>query len=138
MYILGKIYQTDNTFQELMNSGNFTIISNDSIKNEILTVDKLYKKLEYTEDHFRYDAEIALYDPSYDMVDIHSLSNNYIFQKSAGNEGALGSVNENDFREMLKDQRQKNGFAFAAMYFNEMNVNLAMIKEKRAYYFVNR
>ena len=53
--------------------------------------------------------------------------------------GALGNVDEDDFRETLKDQMQKNGFAFAVMYFNGMNETLEMIKEKkRENYFVNR
>ncbi|MBO6793044.1 DUF6090 family protein [Polaribacter sp.] len=130
VYTWQRFYQTDNTFQELMNSGNFAIISNDSIKNELLTVDKLYKKLKYSEDHFRYDAEITLYEPSYGMTDIYSLSNNYFYQKSNGTTGSLGNLDEDDFREMLKDQKQKNGFAFAAMYFNGMNKTLEMIKER--------
>lgn len=130
VYTWQRFYQTDNTFQELMNSGNFAIISNDSIKNELLTVDKLYKKLKYTEDHFRYDAEITLYEPSYAMTDIHSLSNNYFYQKSDGKNGFLGNLGEDDFREMLKDQKQKNGFVFAAMYFKGMNTALLNIKEK--------
>ncbi len=130
VYTWQRFYQTDNTYQELMNSGNFAIISNDLIKNELLTVDKLYKKLKYTEDHFRYDAEITLYEPSYRMTDIHSLSNNYFYQKSDGKDGILGNLNEDDFREMLKDQKQKNGFAFAAMYFKGMNKALLKIKEK--------
>lgn len=130
VYTWQRFYQTDNTFLELMNSGNFAIISNDSIKNELLTVDKLYKKLKYTEDHFRYDTEITLYEPSYRTIDIYSTSNNYFYQKSDGEEGVLGNLNEDDFREMLKDQTQKNGFAFAAMYFKGMNKSLLKIKEK--------
>ena len=120
-----------------MNSGNFAIISNDSIKNELLSVDKLYKKLKYIEDHFRYDTEITLYEPSYRTTDIYSLSNNYFYQKSDGKEGVLGNLNEDDFREMLKDQTQKNGFAFAAMYFKGMNRSL-LKRKKQKYNFVDR
>ncbi|MCF7559432.1 DUF6090 family protein [Sabulilitoribacter multivorans] len=130
VYTWQRFYQIDNTFQELMNSGNFAIISNDSIKSKLLTVDKLYKKLKYSEDHFRYDAEITLYEPSYEMTDIHSLSNNYFYQNSDGKNGFLGNLSEDDFREMLKDQKQKNGFVFAAMYFKGMNTMLLNIKEK--------
>lgn len=130
VYTWQKFYQIDNTFQELMNSGNFAIISNDSIKNELLTVNQQYKKLKYTEDHFRYDAEITLYEPSYRMTDIHSLSNNYFYQRSNGKNGFLGNLSEEDFKEMLKDQKQKNGFVFAAMYLKGMNRTLLNIKEK--------
>ncbi|WP_179345510.1 DUF6090 family protein [Winogradskyella ursingii] len=96
-----RFYQTDNTFKELMNSGNLAIITNDTIKNELLALDKLYKKLKYTEDHFRFDAEITLYEPSYGMTDIHSLSNNYSNQRSNGKEDFLGNLSDNDFRETI-------------------------------------
>lgn len=129
VYTWQRFYQTDNTFQELMNSGNFAIISNEAIKNQLLSIEKLYKKLKYSEDHFRYDAEITLYEPSYEMTDIHALSNNYFYQKSNGKEGFLGDLNEEHFREMLNDQKQKNGFVFAAMYFKGMNRTLLTIKE---------
>jgi hypothetical protein len=130
VYTWQRFYQIDNTFQELMNSGNLAIISNDSIKNELLTLDKLFKKLKFTEDHFRYDTEITLYEPSYEMTDIYTLSNNYFYQKSGGKKGAKGNLNDDNFREILKDQKQKNGFAFAAMYFTGMNRSLMDIKEK--------
>ncbi len=130
VYTWQRFYQIDNTFQELMNSGNFAIISNDSIKSKLLNADKLYKKLKYSEDHFRYDAEITLYEPSYEMTDIYSLSNNYFYQKSEGKKGILGDLNEDDFRELLNDQKQKNGFVFAAMYFKGMNTMLLNIKEE--------
>ncbi|GLR19579.1 DUF6090 family protein [Portibacter lacus] len=130
VYTWQRFYQIDNTFQELMNSGNFEIISNDSIKNGLLTVNQLYKKLKYSEDHFRYDAEITLYEPSYRMTDIYSLSNNYFYQKSNGQNGNLGNLTESDFKEVLNDQTQKNGFAFAAMYFKGWNSQLLNIKEK--------
>ncbi len=64
------------------------------------------------------------------MTDIYSLSKNYFYQKSDGKEGFLGNLSEEDFREMLNDRTQKNGFAFAAMYLKGMNSSLLNIKEK--------
>ena len=78
VYTWQKFFQIDNTFQELTNSGNLSIISNDSIKNGLLNLETAYKKLKYEEDHFRYDSEVMLYEPSYGILDINSLIKNFM------------------------------------------------------------
>lgn len=60
VYTWHKFFQINNTFQELTNSGNLSIISNDSIKNSLLNLETLYKKLKYEEEHFRYDSKVML------------------------------------------------------------------------------
>ena len=79
-----------------------------------------YKKLKYNEDHFRYDAEVTLYEPSYEMLDINSMAKNYFYQLSEGKMGDLGDLKKDDFKDMFKDQKQKNGFAFAVFEFSKM------------------
>lgn len=46
IYTWQKFYQNNNTYQELVNSGNLSQISNDSIKNILLNIESLYKKNE--------------------------------------------------------------------------------------------
>ena len=131
IYTWQRFFQIDNTFQELINSGNLSIISNEEIKKRLLNLDVLYKKLNYNEDHFRYDAEVTLYEPSYGMIDIQTLVDNYIYQLSGGQAGALVDVEANaNYQEMLKDQKQKNGFAFAALEFSSMISRFEVMKEK--------
>ena len=43
IYTWRKFFQINNTFQELVNSGNLALISNDSIKGTLLNMDTLYK-----------------------------------------------------------------------------------------------
>jgi hypothetical protein len=45
IYSWQKFYQSNNTFQELLNSGNLAIISNDEIKNILLNIEAHYKKI---------------------------------------------------------------------------------------------
>jgi hypothetical protein len=130
IYMWQSFYLIDNTYQELKNSGNFAIISNNSIKNGLLNLDLLYKKLKYTEDHWRYDAEQTLHPGSYEKQDINSMSKNYIFQLSNGNMGAFGNLTNESFGNMLEDQKQKNGFAFAALNFAGMNEIFLKMNEK--------
>lgn len=121
IYSWQSFYLIDNTYQELKNSGNFAIISNNSIKNGMLNLDLLYKKLKNTENHWRNDAEQTLHPGSYEKHDINSMSKNYVFQLSNGKMGVRGNLTEKSFGDIFNDQKQKNGFAFAALNFGNMN-----------------
>ena len=127
IYIWQKFSQHDNTFQELINSGNLALISNDSIKNGLLNLQALYKKLKYEEEHFRYDAEVLLYEPSYGILDLNPIVKNFTYQVSKGQAGENIALPKANYEAMLKDIKQKNGFVmavyeFSVMYmqFNEM------------------
>ena len=130
IYTWKSFYLIDNTYQELKNSGNFAIISNDSIKNDLLNLDLLYKKLKHTENHWRKVAEQTLYPGSYEKQDISSMSRNYLFQMSNGKMGVFGNLTEETFGDIFTDQKQKNGFALAILDFGGMNGTLMeMIKK---------
>ena len=128
IYTWQRFFQIDNTFQELINSGNLAIISNDSIKNTLLNIESLYKKIKYNEDHFRYDAEVTLYEPSYSMLDIYPISKNYFYQLTNGAMGELVDLKKENFEMMLTDLKQKNGFAFAVLEFTTMNQGFEEMK----------
>jgi DNA-binding Lrp family transcriptional regulator len=128
IYTWKRFFQINTTFQELTNSGNLALISNDSIKNGLLNMEALYKKIKYNEDHFRYDAEVTLYGPSYEMLDIDPMVKNYLYQVSGGEIGELAELSKSDFEKMLLDIKQKNGFAFAVLEFTGMNLQFKSMK----------
>jgi hypothetical protein len=57
------------------------------------------------------------------------MGENYLHKISNGNMGSLAELNKSRFEKMLKDQRQKNGFAFAVIEFSKMNIQLETMKE---------
>jgi hypothetical protein len=128
IYTWRKFYQINNTLQELTNSGNLNLISNDSIKNNLLNLETLYKKLKYEEEHFRYDAEIMLYEPSYKILDLNPIVKNYAYQVSKGQAGEDVDLPRENFELMLKDLNQKNGFVMATYEFFVMNQQLEEMK----------
>ncbi len=128
IYTWRKFYQINNTFQELTNSGNLALISNDSIKNTLLNLETLYKKLKYEEEHFRYDAEIMLYEPSYKILDLNPVVKKYTYQVSNGQAGEDVQLPRANFELMLKDLNQKNGFVMATYEFSFMNQQLEVMK----------
>jgi len=129
IYIWQKFSQQDNTFQELVNSGNLALISNDTIKNELLNLQSLYKKLKNEEEHFRYDAEILLYEPSYAVLDLNPIVKNFTYQVSNGQAGENIELSRTNYEALLKDIKQKNGFVMAVFEFSVMNVQFNEMKE---------
>ena len=128
IYIWQKFSQHDNTFQELINSGNLALISNDSIKNGLLNLQALYKKLKYEEEHFRYDAEVLLYEPSYGILDLNPIVKNFTYQVSKGQAGENIALSKANYEAMLKDIKQKNGFVMAVYEFSVMNMQFNEMK----------
>ena len=129
IYIWQKFTQQDNTFQELVNSGNLALISNDTIKNGLLNLQSLYKKLKNEEEHFRYDAEILLYEPSYAVLDLNPIVKNFTYQVSEGQAGENIALPRANYEAMLKDIKQKNGFVMAVYEFSVMNAQFNEMKE---------
>lgn len=128
IYTWQKFSQINNTFQELINSGNLALISNDSIKGILLNMESLYKTLKNEEAHFRYDAEILLYEPQYSMMDMNPIVQNYMYQVSNGAAGERRKLSQEQFGAMLKDTKQKNGFVMAVYEFSVMNQQLSQMK----------
>ena len=128
IYIWQKFSQQDNTFQELVNSGNLALISNDSIKNGLLNLQSLYKKLKNEEEHFRFDAEVLLYEPSYGVLDLNPVVKNFTYQVTGGQAGENVALPRANYEAMLKDLKQKNGFVMAVYEFSVMNMQFNEMK----------
>ena len=121
IYTWRKFFQINNTFQELTNSGNLALISNDAIKGVLLNMETSYKLLKDEEAHFRYDAEILLYEPSYNMIDMNDVVQNYTYKMTNGTMGENRALSQEEFDNMLNDIKQKNGFVMAIYEFGVMN-----------------
>lgn len=128
IYTWQKFTQINNTFQELINSGNLALISNDSIKGTLLNMESLYNTMKNEEAHFRYDAEVLLYEPQYNMMDMNPIVQNYMYQVSDGAMGERRELSKIQFGEMLKDTKQKNGFVMAVYEFTVMNQQFRQMK----------
>ena len=129
IYSWRKFFENNNTYQELINSGNFALLSNDSIKNTLLNLETLYKKLKDEENHFRYDSEILLYEPSFEMIDHNLVVENYKYHLSNGEIGSKLPLQRAQFEAMLLDIKQKNGFAMAIFEFEVMNQQFESMKQ---------
>ncbi|WP_445383080.1 DUF6090 family protein [Robiginitalea sp. IMCC43444] len=62
VFIWDTFVPNNNTFKELLSSGNLSLIKNDSIKNGLLELEKLYAEIATGEFHMRREYEVYLYD----------------------------------------------------------------------------
>jgi len=129
IYSWQKFYQSNNTFQELVNSGNLALISNESIKTRLLDIESLYKKMKSEEDHFRFDTEKLIYEPLYELMDLQQLVNNFEYRVSGGKSGKDVILTAAYFEDYLNSQKLKNGFAMTILEFGTMNEQMRMMKQ---------
>ena len=129
VYIWYKFMLEENTYQELVNSGNLAIISDDSIKSGLLDLQTRYRKLKNEEDHYRYDTEVLLYEPAYEMLDMDPLMKNYAFRASNGQAGEDVQLSRPLYENMLRSMKHKNGFVMAIYEHTVMNGQLTEMKD---------
>lgn len=125
--------KNDNTYQELINSGNLAIISNDSIKDILINSQLAYKQISFLETHMQYDFENYIYPIYFSITDLESDISNYTFQVSNGMAGVRTKLSKEKIELLLKNQTFKNGFVLSI--FNNKNLiieytNLILMTEK--------
>ncbi|WP_420316973.1 DUF6090 family protein [Ekhidna sp.] len=128
IYTWERFFQTNNTFKELVNTGNFALISNEDIKAGLLNLEAQYLLMKATEAHFRFDSEVALFLPSYESVDHYKLYKNYLYRTTNGQMGENTEIKREDLAQ-LDDLRQKNGFVMALAEFTKMNQQMVEMKQ---------
>jgi hypothetical protein len=62
--------QNDNTYQELVNSGQLSIISNKDIKDQMQNMQSSFKTIAFVENEMQQDFESYLYDPFFSIADV--------------------------------------------------------------------
>jgi hypothetical protein len=105
--------KNDNSYQELINSGNFSIISNDSIKNLLLNMQLSYKQISAIEAHMQYDFENYMYPIYFSITDLEADISNYTFQVSKGTEGVNTKLSKEKIELLLNNQTYKNAFVLS-------------------------
>lgn len=130
IYTWRKFFQNNNTFQELVNSGNLSLINNDSIKTKLLNLEMLYKITKDEEEHFRFDSEELLFKPYFSIVDSNPLVENFKYQVSNGQVGQNIEIPIKEIEKILGDLAQKNGFVMAAFEFGVLKNQFEIMKQK--------
>src|SRR5210317_565262 len=129
IYNWQKFWQNNNTFQELVNSGNLALISSDAIKKSLFDIESIYKKMKSEEDHYRFDTEKLLYEPLYELMDLNPMVANFEYRVSNGSAGEDITLTAEYFSDFLENTKIKNGFVMTVLEFNTMNGQMREMKE---------
>jgi hypothetical protein len=121
IYNWEKFYQNDNTFKELINSGNLALLNNETIKKHLLDIEAVYKKLKSEEAHYRFDTEKNIYEPVYKLMDLNPMVNDFMYQISEGKQGKTGVLSSEYYADFFESTLLKNGFILTILEFNKMN-----------------
>ena len=116
-----RYYQKINTYEELVNSGNLGLITNQKIKNGLMDLMLLYEKMKGDEDHMRFDFEGFIYTPFFESVDIEPMAENYAFAMTQGQAGSEQPLSREDIEKLLRDIRLKNGFTLVVYMMRVLN-----------------
>jgi hypothetical protein len=108
-----EFQRNNNTFLELINSGNLTIISNDSIKNGLLNLDLIYKKIISNREHLRNDLEQYFYNPWFESVDLDPLAQSFVFYVNNGEFDKNTELSRQELDRLLNNTLFKNGFVLS-------------------------
>ena len=125
VYTRKTFIPTNNTYKELLSSGNLNYITNDSIKEYLMELDKMYVQINNSEYHMYREYEEYLYNTSVEHADMINL---FDFQETAES-GELVFVAPSQiprdtlipqYKSLFKENAIKNGLKLAVMN----NVNL--------------
>ncbi|WP_179344740.1 DUF6090 family protein [Winogradskyella ursingii] len=108
-----EFQRNNNTFLELLNSGNLTIISNDSIKNGLLNLDLIHKEIISNREHLRNDLEQYFYNPWFTTVDLDPLAQSFVFYTNNGKFDNKIELSNQELEKLLNDRVFKNGFVLS-------------------------
>ncbi len=108
-----EFQRNNNTYLELINSGNLTIISNDSIKNGLLNLDLVYKRIISYREHLRNDLEQYFYDPWFKTVDLDPLAQSFLFYANNGDFDEKVVLSRGELDTLLNNNVFKNGFVLS-------------------------
>ena len=104
--------QHDNTYKELMNSGNLSIISNKDIKDRIQNMQTSFKRVSFIENEMQQDFESYLYDPYFNTIDLETSIKNADDQMPKKVPTAQMDIEQVTI--LLNNQLFKNGFVLSA------------------------
>ncbi len=104
----------NNTYQELINSGNLALISNIRIRNMLQDMQTGLSTVAFIENEMQQDYESYLYDVLFAVTDLDSALKNYELQMANPDKTPEFEISDTDVESLLQSQKYKNGIVLSA------------------------
>lgn len=105
--------QHDNTYQELLNSGNLAIIADKRIKNSLQNMQVGFSNIAFIEGEMQQDYESYLYESFFTTVDLETNLNRYEALLSQSETRSVSPISRTEIDRLLQDKRFKNGITLS-------------------------
>lgn len=130
IYNWKRFYLDNNAYQDLVNSGNFSLLSNPKVKSQLLDIETLYLQMKGEEDHYRFDTETTLYKPIYEMMDSESMIADVEHKLTGGKAGRKDAIDPRTFDAFLQSKLIKNGFVMTVLQYGTMNEQMTEMRRR--------
>ena len=101
--------QHDNTYRELLNSGNLAIISDKKIKNDLQDMQVGFKNIAFIEGEMQQDYESYLYDVYFSMADLNKNMEQFEAYIDSDSKADETKLSRSEILDLLKSIKFKNG-----------------------------
>jgi len=101
--------QHDNTYRELLNSGNLAIISDKNIKNGLQDMQVGFKSIAFVEGEMQQDYESYLYDVYFTIADLNKNIKQFEAHIDSNLKADASKLSKPEMLELLKNMKFKNG-----------------------------
>lgn len=120
--------RNNSTLREMISSGSLGILSDDSLKAELLQMELRYDKIDGAQEHLRFDYQEYLYGPYFRTGDIGQAYKDYIAILDGTEPTKKNSANPKSIKVLLNDPAYKNGFSLCIMNGRDLIEVLKTIK----------
>lgn len=104
-------HRNNSTMKELVSSGSLGLLSDDSLKNALLSMELEYDRIDGYQDHIRHDYDEFLYGVFFRVGDVEQTFNTYLAMVHDADRSDLPSMSPEIMSTLLSDQTFKNGMA---------------------------
>ena len=115
--------QHDNTYNELLNSGNLAIISDKKIKNDLQDMQVGFKNIAFIEGEMQQDYESYLYDVYFAMADVNRNLKQFEAYIDLNSTADATKLSKPEILDLLKNIKFKNG-----VRLSKYNSNLLIVE----------
>jgi Family of unknown function (DUF6090) len=120
--------RNNSTLREMISSGSLGILSDDSLKSELLQMELRYDKIDGAQEHLRFDYQEYLYGPYFRTGDIGQAYKDYMAIQNGTEQATNNSTNAGVIKALLNDPAYKNGFSLCLMNGRDLIEVLKTIK----------
>lgn len=120
--------RNNSTIREMISSGSLGILSDDSLKSELMRMELTYDKIDGSQEHMRYDYQEYLYGPYFRTGDAGQAYKDYTKIADGDLQTSNNPTSPEVIQKLLSDPSYKNGFSLCLLNCGSLIERLQTMK----------